>query len=293
MFRCRLYQFILFFLHRCSPSFCYKLAEIISDAQYFFSWKDRQAVKNNLKEILPPEANLAYYTREVFRNFGRYLVEFFQMDRIVDLAYIKKNIKIENFERIQHVLDKGKGGIVISAHFGNWELGAGVLSVLGHPSAVVALPHKEKFVNDLFNRQRVSKGVSVIPVQKATRQCLEVLRENKLVSIVADRDFNLRGEEMDFLGRKAILPRGAALFSWKTGAPIIPIFLRRNGKAGMSDFKAFTFSIGQPIFPSDFLKESDGGKAVINIMKKYIKVIEIKIRENPSQWLIFREFWVK
>jgi len=180
MLKYGLYQFILFFLQRYSPSFCYKLAELISDAQYFFSWKDRQAVRNNLKEILPLEANLAYHTKEVFRNFGRYLVEFFQMDRIVDLSYVKRNIKIENPERIKQVLDQGKGGIILSAHLGNWELGAGVLSLLGYPSAVVALPHKEKLVDNLFNHQRVSKGISVIPVQRATHQCIEFLRDNKL-----------------------------------------------------------------------------------------------------------------
>jgi len=285
MSRRPLFQFILFFLNRCSPSFCYKLAEFISDAQYFFSWKDRRAVRSNLKEILPSHENLSYYTREVFRNFGRYLVEFFQMERIVDGAYIRKNVKVQHLEYVQQVLDQGRGGIILTAHLGSWELGAGVLSMLGYPSTVVALPHNEKWVNDLFNRQREAKGLSIISVRQAVRGCLGLLRDNQLVSIVGDRDFNSRGKVMDFLGRKAIVPRGPAIFSIKTGAPIIPVFFLRNSDG------TFTFSLEQPISPSDFLNEDSQEDAVEKIMMKYMTIMEKKIRQDPSQWLIFREFW--
>ena len=77
MFKCFIYRFILFFLQRCSSATCYKAAEIISDIQYLCSWKDRQNVRANLKEIVSSNENLSFHTREVFRNFGRYLVEFF------------------------------------------------------------------------------------------------------------------------------------------------------------------------------------------------------------------------
>ena len=291
MFRCLSYQFILFFLKRFSSAACYKMAEIISDLQYLCSWKDRQNVRANLREIISSNENLAFHTREVFRNFGRYLVEFFQMNRFLNMSYIKRNVQIEGLEKIQKVLEQGRGGIFVSAHFGNWELGSAILSLLGYPSAVVALPHKQKFINDLFNRQRESKGISVIPVQKAPRQCIKVLKENKLVGIVADRDFNLRGKVMDFLGKKAIVPRGAAIFSYKTGAPIIPVFLQRN--LNRTTQKIFKLSVKDPIFPSDFLKEEKEELIIHAIMKKYIKAIEEKIYQQPSQWLIFRKFWVE
>ncbi|VAX37151.1 hypothetical protein MNBD_UNCLBAC01-763 [hydrothermal vent metagenome] len=285
MFKYRLYQVALFFFNRCSQKLCYRLAECIADLQYFFSWKDRRAVRSNLKKILPSEEDLAWHTREVFRNFGRYLVDFFQMDRCLDEAYIKKYVDIGGLENIDEVLAQGKGCIAVSAHLGNWELGAGIFGVLGYAPAVVALSHKEKLVNDLFVHQRAKKNISVIPVEKASRQCLEALKKNKVVAIVADRDFHLRGEVMSFLGCKSIIPRGAVNFSRKTGAAIVPIFLTRNGDG------RFTLAIEKPIWPSSFLQHKDEKENILDMIKAYLVVIEEKIRRYPSQWLIFREFW--
>ena len=87
---------------------------------------------------------------------------------------------------------------------------------------------------------------------------------------------------MDFLGKKAIFPRGAAIFSTRTQAPIIPTFLVR-------DEGGFTFMICDPILPPEGVRMSRK-KMILNIMKRYIAVIEEKIRQYPTQWLLFREF---
>ena len=68
--------------------------------------------------------------------------------------------------------------------------------------------HKDKDVDNFFNRQRQSKGISVIPFGKAARQCLNLLRENKMVALVGDRDFS---EKMQI--RRYELPQGSAYLS--------------------------------------------------------------------------------
>lgn len=265
----------------------YRFAMFVSDLQYLFSFRDRRAVRNNLKVILGTDKNIEPLVRDVFRNFGKYLVDFFRMERNLTLEYIQKNVKVENIDRLKKALEHGKGGIVITAHLGNWELGGVMVSMLGYPLMAIALPHKERPVNDLFNHQRQSKGMSVVPTSIAVRKCIETLRNNKLIAIAADRDFSAHGEVMDFLGRKALIPKGAAVFSFKTGAPIIPCFCIRN-----PDY-TFTLSLEEPIFPpyesNDMIEE----KILMDMMKQYVSIIEKRIRENPSQWLMFREFWVK
>lgn len=286
MFKYFLYKIGLFLLHRLPSQLSYKFAAFVSDLQYYFSFRDRRAVRKNLKNILPSADNISFLTKDVFRNFGRYLIEFFQMKEMVDEQFIKSNVRTEGMGYLDKVLAEGKGGIVVTAHIGNWELGAVLISVLGYPLMAIALPHKERPVNDLFNDQREAKGVTVVPTNGALRQCIEQLRGNRLLALVADRDFSANGIMMDFLGSKMLVPKGPAMFSLKTGAPILPIFLIRNGDG------TFTFSCSQPIYPPGRNRREDD-TTMKELMGRYMSVIEKKIRAHPSQWLLFREFSLK
>ena len=103
-----------------------------------------------------------------------------------------------------------------------------------------------------------------------------------MVGFLGDGDFGNKGEMIDFLGKKAMIPKGPAAFAQKTGAPIVPAFLIREG-----DY-CFRMVLEPPIYP----KGTDEG-ALIALIKEYTAVIESKVREYPTQWLMFREFWVK
>jgi KDO2-lipid IV(A) lauroyltransferase len=287
MFKYCLYQLGFFFVRHWPPRLCYKLAAFISDVQYFFSVHDRGAIQNNLKRIVPSGQDIPRLTRETFRNFGRYLIEFLRMEQMADACFIEENVRIENIEYIDKVLREGKGGILVTAHIGNWELGAAFLGVLGYPVMAVALPHKERQVNDIFNSQREFKGLTVVPTSAAIRRGMEQLKENKLLALVTDRDFGQHGTLMDFFGCKALFPKGAAMFSWKTGAPVIPVFLLRHADG------TFDFSFHEPIYPPDKDTAQEESKIVEDIMRRYITVIEAQIRAYPDQWLVFREFCVK
>lgn len=296
MFKYYLYRFARFLVNRLSLVMSYKLGVILSDIQYVCSFRDRRAVRNNLKRILlacpggiSPGVDLSAMTREVFRNFGKYLVEFLRMDGMVNQDFIARRVKIENIDRITRALEKGKGAIIMTAHIGNWELGAVLLNMLGYPLMAVTLPHKERPVNDLFNHQREVHGIMVVATHNAIRKCMEQLKSNKIIAIVGDRDFTVKGGEViDFLGAKALIPKGAAIFSKKTGAPIIPTFLIREPDG------TFRLSILEPMFPP---KEADEEgvpeeEAIRRIMRRYLAVIEDQIRRYPTQWLLFREFAV-
>lgn len=284
MFKYLLYKFGQFCVHRLPINWAYCAAVFISDLQYHFSPRDRMAVRNNLKVILGTNDDISLQVREVFRNFGRYLLEFFRMNRFLNKEYIKNNVQMKNFDCVDRVLKLGKGGILLTAHIGNWELGGVIVSMFGYPTVAIALPHKERPVNDLFNHQRETWGMQVVKTNGAIRKCIEALKQNKVVALLADRDFGLNGEVLDFLGKKTIIPKGPAVFSLKTGAPIIPVFLIREHD------DHFTMVFEEPIFPS---KSGPEEQALLTMMKQYSSILERKIREYPTQWLMFRQFWIK
>jgi KDO2-lipid IV(A) lauroyltransferase len=222
--------------------------------------------------------------RAVFRNFGRYLLEFFTMTTRLKPAFVESNVHIENLEYLNEVLEQGKGGIIVSAHLGNWEMGGAVLPGLGFPLSVVALAHKDPKVNALFNAQREAFGAVVIQTDVAVRRVVEHLKKNRLVAILGDRDFGINGIKMDFLGCPSVIPKGAAYFSLKTGVPIIPLFFIRTRE------NHFEIKVYPPIYPPLLEDAIIPEKVAVNYIQQYLTIIEDEIRKNPSQWLLFREF---
>ncbi len=263
----------------------YKIAVFISDLHYLFAFKDRAAVRDNLKAVFPnkSEREICRMRLMMFRNFAKHLVDFFRFSKI-DQEFIKENVKIENQHYLDQAVAKGKGVITLSAHMGNWELGGAVIGMLGYPFWVVALAHKHEKVDNFFNLQRLSKGVNVMPLGKSGRGCLRVLKENKFLGLVGDRDFNESGVVVDFFGRPTIFPKGPAVFSLKIGSPIVPGFMLRNKD------DSFTFRFEKPI---EFKPGGNNEEDVEELIRAYIKVFEAYIRKFPDQWYMFRRFWVQ
>jgi Kdo2-lipid IVA lauroyltransferase/acyltransferase len=276
------------FLTRYLPlSFNYAFARMLSVGQYFLSKADREAVRENLKVVLKTNDVPEVMVMDVFKNFSRYLVEFFTMTRKVDAQYIKDSVEIVNIEYLNEVMQKGKGGILVGAHLGNWEVAGAVLSQLGYPISAVALAHKDERVNTFFNSRREFFGEVVIQTNVALRRCLEHLRRNRFVAVLADRDFGRHGLKMDFLGKQAYIPQGAAIFALKTGAPLIPMSFIRTPKNG------FRLNIEKPIYPPTLDEGRINDQEIEQLIRKYLPFLEEQIRQNPSQWLMFRRFEVQ
>src|SRR6266850_721319 len=119
MFKYFIYKFGQFWVNVLPLKLSYRVAMFMSDCQYYFSFRDRRAVRNNLRIIAPHGSNITKLTKEVFRNFGKYLVDFFSMALKLDEHFVIENVKIKNLEILDRVLQNGKGGILITGHIGN------------------------------------------------------------------------------------------------------------------------------------------------------------------------------
>ena len=281
-----LYHIVIRIIHFLGRKRAYVFARYCSDFHFYFSVKDRNAVIKNLQHILKTREDVRLSAREVFRNFGKYLVDFFLMYKIVDDQFIKEQLIVAGYQHLTSALAKGKGVVILTAHLGNWEMGAAVLNKLGHTLTAIALPHKDSRVNEIFNRQRINHGVTVVPTSVAVRGCVGALRENKCVAVLGDRDFGSFGAPMQFFGRPTLIPKGAAFFARITGAAIVPIFLI-PGKD-----EKYTLTFEEAIFPPD-KKSKDPEDIELDLMKECTGVIENNVRKNPLQWLMFREFGIE
>ncbi len=262
----------------------YTIATLLARAQYAFSRKDRLVVYGNLRAIFPDmdEKEICRLAKEVFVNFAKYLVDFFRFEK-VSKEYIEKYIKVVGRENLDSALHEGKGVIALTAHIGNYELGGAVISLLGYNFNAVALNHKSKQVNEFFIGQRSRTGVKVIPLGSTLRRCYEALRKGEVVALVGDRDFSNHGIITEFFGKKSMIPKGPAAFYVKAGAAIVPGFLIR-----MPD-DTFELRFERQISCRLTGDTAADEKKVTDLC---IDAIEDYIKKYPSQWYMFRRFWL-
>ena len=258
-----------------APQTSFALARSMADAQWLRSRRDRIAVQHNLELVVGrPVREWSAMVRGVFRAFGQYLVEFLSMHRphAVDVS-------IHGREHLSAAIAGGRGAILLTAHVGNWELGAAVVRRLGYRVAAVALPHADPRTDALFNAQRERCGVEVIPLGlDSARTCLARLREGALVGLLGDQVLVRHGRPCRWFGRQVVLPTGPAVLSLRSGTAIIPTFAVREEDG------AFRLSFHEPIWPEG----TPGPRAVSRLLQRSATVLERAIRETPGQWLMFQ-----
>ena len=260
---------------RIPASWAFQCAQRLADRQWRRDTARRAGVRANMSllcgtSIAPSDSRI----RDVFRNFARYLVEFLTIHRVSNPV-----VRVEGIEHLHEARRHRRGIIMLTAHLGNWEVGATLLQRMGWPVAAVVLPHEEADTNALFNAQRRRCGIEVIPLARGvTQQCLRRLRRGEALGLFGDLDFTGGGIEVPFCGRQVRLPRGPALLSVRSQAPVVPIFCIREGNW------SFRLCLEPPILPP----RHPDRESVTRLTAAYATVLERYLTRTPEQWLVFQ-----
>ena len=261
------------------PSGCaFSLAERLADCRWRSSSVDRRTVQQNLAMLAGSTVSVGdARVREVFRNFGRYLVEFFAMHRVE-----RPQVEVEGREHLSDARLHGRGAILLTAHVGNWEVAAVAIRRMGFPVAAVALAHDDLVMDRLFNAQRERCGIRVIPLgREAARRSLQSLRDGTLLGLLGDREFGDKGLTLSMFGGRVSLPRGPATLSVRAAVPLVPTFLIREGRW------RFRLCLEPPIWPP---AHGDHERAVHELTRSYAEILQRYLRRVPEQWLMFQPF---
>lgn len=252
------------------------LAERLADVRWRCAPRDRAVVAANIGRLIADRpAEHPRLIREVFRNFGRYLVEFFAMHHLD-----QPDLDIEGYPHLLEAQQRRRGAIILTAHLGNWELGAVLIHRLGHPVTAVALPHEDVRMDRLFNRQRQICGIEVVSLgDHAAKRSLQALREGRLLGVLGDREFGTNGLAVPFAGTTMVFPKGPALLSLRSRAPLVPAFLLREG------VWKFRLCFEPPIWPERG-RAIEG--AVRSAIQTYAANLERRLKRSPEQWLMFQ-----
>ncbi|MCU0607374.1 MAG: lysophospholipid acyltransferase family protein [Candidatus Edwardsbacteria bacterium] len=243
----------------------------------------RDVALANLSRSFPEKQprEVAAITRKLYRNLGRNLVELLRF-RNQSRADIATLVSFEGEEHLKAALAGGKGAILVSGHFGNWELYAAAIASAGYPFSVVVYPQHNAKVDALLNRLRQGTGIGIIYKRNAAKDVLRALAANRLVTMLADQDAGSDGVFVEYFGRPASTTRGPALFAVKTGAPIITgVIVREPGGKHRG--------IVDPPLCAD--PSADREREISRLTREIASRLELRVRQHPDHWYWVHRRW--
>lgn len=248
--------------------------------------KRRRLALNNLKRAFRDDASISRsgllrILNASNRDMGRSITEFLMSDAM-DPAYFDTHVEIEGEERFRALVAEGKGVVLLTAHFGNWEFLNLMAGVRGHALAVVAKPQKLRRSDAYLNALRSQRGAKVVLRGMDIRQVYRTLLEGGLAGILADQDGGVQGVYAPLFGRQSSYPRGVARFSYKTGAPALPVFVARIAP------DRHRIYVGSPIRGGEGESEPEFERRVVG---DFSSQLEAMVRRHPSQWIWAHRRW--
>ncbi len=237
----------------------------------------------NLAQALP---ELSADKREriaerVFENIGRTLTELARFP-LYSPEVIDEITTLRGTEVFEAVTTRGKGCLLITPHFGNWELIGAWPQSRGYPTSCLAGRQTNLFIDELLNRLRRSVGVNIIHTGSSARKVLSALRKGELVGIVPDQHSAIGHAVVNFFGRPIAAHRGPALFAYRTDAVVVVAFLIRKGAGEHEGW------FEEPIFVDRSRPEEE---EVQRVTQLYFSRFEEVIRQYPDMWMWTHRRW--
>ena len=210
-----------------------------------------------------------------YRNIGRGMIEYGLFPSLKKKK-LERFLTISGEENLRKIDGAGRGAVLVTGHFGSWELMGAFLASRGWPIDYLVGEQHNLMVNRLMNDHRRLFGIGLIDMGVAARGVIKAVRNGRMVCMLSDQDAGSDGVIVRFLGRPASTPKGPAAFALKTGAPLACGFIVRDG------FQQRV--IIEP--PVEFKPSGDKENDIEKLTQRYTDLLESYIRRYPDHW-----FW--
>ncbi|MCP4592199.1 MAG: lysophospholipid acyltransferase family protein [bacterium] len=212
-----------------------------------------------------------------------WVMEFIFTPRLINEWTWRRYITLVNMDEALAVLLENRGALLLTAHYGNWELAGFLLAVLGFDIAAIMRPLDNAYLNRFLVLTRRRSGLELLNKKGAIAEAEGVVRRGAALGFIADQDAGRKGVFVDFFGRPASAYKSIGLLAMTAEVPIIVGYARRLGNS-------FRYEVGaqRVIRPSEWRDRDD---PLLWITQEYTAAIEEAIRVDPSQYLWIHRRW--
>jgi KDO2-lipid IV(A) lauroyltransferase len=269
------------------PRFCFWLSRRGGDLAYMILPRRRRVTAENLARVMkkpPAHPDVRRSVRVNMQNYGCYLYETARVSH-QSVGEIVDRVRLHSEENILRALTHGNGVILVSAHFGNMDLGAMALANKTTPITVPGTPLKPPQLMNQLTNQRLAKGLKMTVHAGAPRDVINALRQNETVGFCVDLGVTWKDGvtvPVSFFGHTAPFPPGLAHLALRTGALIVPAYA-----VVRPDHSVDVHALEQISVTSTGNRLADAREC----MQKVALALETFIRANPEQWYMYRPMW--
>ncbi|MDI6840385.1 MAG: hypothetical protein QMD71_06035 [bacterium] len=277
-------------LKKILPNFlAYLIAITLGYLAYVILAQRRKILTQNIKhlvgsnKLIGTRHGVSLLVKETFVNFALDYMNFLAIPSM-SITQIKGIGKAQGTSNLDKALSLKRGVILVSAHIGAWDLAGCFLTAVGYPTITIAEskgPGEKMF--KLYSRLRGKTGMEVIRLEDrdVTNRVIEKLKQNKILTLLGDRDLTGKGVKVKFLGSEYLLPKGPALLSLRYEIPIVTgYFLKKR--------KWYTGVIEPQI---DFVRSGNLKEDIKCLTQLIAERLEIGIKTYPTQWYVFQMNW--
>lgn len=243
-----------------------------------------QMAEANIRECLGVSDERAkQIAADSLHRFGRMVIEVMRFP-LLNEKTIHEQVQVEGLEYLEAAYAEGKGVIMATGHYGNWELLGATVALYGYPMLSITRKqnnsHMDKAINEF--REMVGQQVTYNRGKHGLLAISRMLKEKNLLGVLFDQDTNDDGVELDLFGKRSVIPMGAAALSRIYGSPILPIFMHNN------DDGTCCAKIYPPLYTP---KTGDKQRDFYQVTRKLVDILEMEIINHPEMWFWVHDRW--
>jgi len=257
----------------------------IAKLAFLIDTKHKNIIKANLDLTIKNSISEEKYqdiVKYCHKNLALVLLQVLRSSRL-SIKELEESVSFENRHYIDDAIKEGKRIIIISAHYGNWELGATAIGALIHPITSIHKKMNDDYFDEYLLKSRSKFNMTMIEKKGAIRHLVKAIKSNKIITMMIDQNVNPNdGIYIDFLGAKATQSAAPAFLARKFDAVIIPILINTTPEKE----KVITFF--EPILTA---KTDNEEKDILDSTQAQANMLAKVIRSHPEPWFWCHKRW--
>lgn len=263
------------FLHRLVSAFLGKTFWLVTP-----KWRKKLAVDQVMTCLMVDEDKALAIARESVEKYGAMIVDVLCFPTL-SRDNIEKKVTFSDESKLSALFEQGKGAVLATAHFGNWELHGAALALYGYPIVAVAQKQHNDAMDRFINEYRSMTGEHVV-YRSGVFEMAKMLSDGFGIGLLADQDGGRDGVVVDFFNRPTSCPKGPIALARLKGAPIaLTLIHRREGLT-------HEIFVSEPVTVE---KTKDREADIEKATKVLMKMLEDEIKKEPEMWFWLHNRW--
>jgi KDO2-lipid IV(A) lauroyltransferase len=261
-----------------------RFGKLLGRSIYYLSKKRRLITFDNLQKAFP-EKDVDWIKKVCIGSFENLGITFAELFAMYKLPYRKilSNVQLKYSPEIQDKIEKGNGFVILTGHFGNWELAAFSLGLyFSTQITIIVKPQSNQYADIFLNKIRTRGGNKIVSMYHSAFEMVKVLKNREGIALIADQSATADKDVfVDFFGRLAATYKAPAQIALKFNVPMLIGFaIRQNDYSYIVDIKE--------IDHSDLQDNEDG---IYQLTLRHTKMLEQFIRQYPDHWVWQHRRW--